>query len=128
MDENRDLMPISGTDSRDLMRELIDLQRRSLLHTRIAAAVTVLMACVLLVTLAVVLPRVNAAVDSVEESVEEVTVFVRNANRFVTENTDALSDALEMLDRVDLDKFNEAVGNLADAAAPLARLYQFFNR
>lgn len=128
MDTRNELMRSSDVDSRDLLREMIDTQKRSLRHTRIAAIAAVLMACALLVSLAVVLPRVNAAIDSVEDSVAEVSVFVRNADRFLTENTDAVSQALEKLNEVDLDRLNEAVSNLSDAAAPLAKLSHLFGR
>lgn len=127
MDDNTELMPLTREDSVGMLREIVDMQRRSLRHARIATVVSLLMAGAMLFILVTTVPRMNRAIDSAEQSIEQVNTFVTSADRFVNENTGSIAHALERLDEIDLQKLNEAIGNLSDAVEPLARLYNFFN-
>ena len=124
MEENQVL-----TD-RDLLEELVRCTRKRLLYARIATAV---LAAVLILLGAVVfapngpVARVNQMLDHAETSLARVDELSAAAANILEDNSGSLGDAVDKLNRLDVDKFNEAATNLADAARPLAGLSNLFS-
>ena len=61
-------------------------------------------------------------------SLDGMDTLTENANKMVTDNTDAVAEALAKLGGIDFETLNQAIRDLADVVEPLARLTNFFNR
>ena len=73
----------------------------------------------------------TAVGDFVEETrpmLEDVSRLVANANGLIADNTEAVADAVEKLNNIDIERLNEAIDGLASAVQPLARLGDLFSR
>ena len=131
------------------LEKMIELQRKTLAQTRLTALAFLALLVVTAAALAYALPKVlslashadevltttaelAAAVgDFVEETrpmLEEVSGLVANANGLILDNTEAVADAVEKLNNIDIERLNEAIDGLASAVQPLARLGDLFSR
>ena len=55
-------------------------------------------------------------------SLEGIDQMVRDVDQLVTENTEAVSDAMDNFNSVDFDRLNDAIDDLASIIEPLANL------
>lgn len=123
MRENR---PLEQMDSRELLAELARYQKKEVSHARLGTVVGILLMAALLVTLLVVLPRAVTLLNHMEQSLQEIDTFVEHADRVVSENTDAVGEALSKVNGVDFDTLNQAIRDLSDAVRPLANFARLF--
>ena len=113
-------------DSRELLSELLRYQKKEVRHARLATIVSVLLIGALLVTLLVALPRAVTVLDHMETSLEQIDVFVEGANQVVSQNTDAVTEAVGKLNGLDFDALNKAIRDLSDTVGPLANFARLF--
>ncbi len=57
---------------------------------------------------------------------DQASVLIDNANTMVENNTEAITETVQKLNKVDFDSLNNAIKNLNDAIEPLARLANMF--
>ena len=122
-----EIIPVNNIPD-DPMQELLAMERRQLLHARISTAVSVVLCLAFLIALIRIVPPAAELMQHMQTSLEAVDTLVEEANGMVGENTDVLNEAAKKLREIDVEKFNEAVENLSDAARPLASLTNFFSR
>ena len=113
---------LAQMDSRELLSQIARYQKKEVNHARMNTVVGVLVAAVLLLTLLVALPRAVALLDHMEQSLREIDVFVQNADQMVSDNSEAVTEALGKVNAVDFDSLNTAIRDLSDAVHPLAQL------
>lgn len=128
------------TEDRELLAELLRYEKKEVRHARISSFASIVLAAVLVVAVAVTVPRAVETVRHAEETlsqvdafleetdglVEEVHTLVENTNAVIVNNTDAVTEAVTKLNGVDFDSLNQAIQDLADAVAPLARVGRIF--
>ena len=69
--------------------------------------------------------------DFMEETrplIREANGLVANANGIILENTEAVADAVEKLNDINIERLNDAIDGLASAIQPMARLGELFSR
>ena len=121
-------------DNRELLIELVRSQRRDTLLEHFTAAVNLVFLAIMIIVLAVMVPKavitlhevdktvkeVNTLALEAQESLDGIDVMVGNVDKMVVENTDAVTTALEQINKVDFEKLNEAITNLNATVSPLA--------
>ncbi|MBO4337724.1 MAG: hypothetical protein J5842_06595 [Lachnospiraceae bacterium] len=134
---------IGSDENGELLRELIELQKKTARRQLIAMTASVVMAAAFIIALIVVLPmmvrmskEVSAMVANTEalieqaneligqagESLDGIDTMIQNVNKVVTDNTEAATEAISNIQNIDIDQLNEAIRNLSDAVEPLAKL------
>lgn len=120
-------------DSRELLEELLRYQKKEVHHARLTTVVGILLIGALLATLLVVLPRAATVLSHMETSlqqidtfVEEANTFVEGANKVVSDNSDAVTQAVGKLNGLDFDTLNQAIQDLSDTVRPLANFMRRF--
>ena len=126
----------SGKSERELLEELVALQKKTAGRQLVASVACVAIAAFVLVALLIVVPRLMKTADEVsamskstekliqqaETSLAGIDDMIANVNKVVVDNTQSLTSAVDNLQNIDTDGLNEAIKNLSDAAEPLARL------
>lgn len=129
--------------------ELLQVQKKMLVHTRITMAVNTLLSLVLLVVIVVAIHWISTEADHVESSlaaidqmvedagtliantntiVGDAGILIENTNTMVTENADNVEETIQKLNEVDIEGLNDAIGNLNAAIQPLAEFASLFQR
>ena len=129
------------------LEKMIELQRKTLRQSRITALAFLALLAVTVIALAYALPKllslashadevlttttelaaaVGTFVEDTRPMLEDVSSLVANANGLIVDNTEAVAGAVEKLNGIDIDRLNEAIGGLATAVQPLARLGEMF--
>lgn len=128
--ERNESAPRSGR-----LEELLNVQKKMLLHTRITTVFNMLLSVVLLVAVVMTIHWMSAKVEHVESSltaidqmVDDATVLIDNANTMVTDNADTVAETVEKLNEVDIEGLNEAIDNLNTAIQPLSNFAGLFQR
>ena len=105
--------------TQQLLSEIADCQRRAQRRERITAIACIILALTLTTVCAVVIPRIMGIAGRIETAlgdIEEITAgaetFFTNANAMVEENSQAMTDAVQKLNGVDIDTLNDAIGQL----------------
>ena len=135
---------IHEMNEQELLQELLRVQKKSGRNSLIAMLAVVLLVAVLLVGLATLLPRATRTLDAAyttlgegevllkqtEEMVEqakrslrEVDTMVGSVNKLVEDNTEDLSEAMDKLNSLDIDRLNRSIADLNAVIEPLARLF-----
>jgi uncharacterized protein YoxC len=131
-------------NEQELLRELLCVQKKSARNNWIAMLAIVALAAAMLIGLATLLPRatrtLDAAyttldegmvllkqteemVDQAKHSLQEVDGMVGSVNQLIEENTDDLTEAMDKLNSIDIDKLNQSIEDLNAVIAPLAKLF-----
>ena len=113
----------------ELLAETLKYQKKAYRRAGITAIAHFLLIITLLALLAAAAlfaPRVISLVNHAEESLSAVDALIEEFDGLVSDNTDALTDAIRKLDSIDFDRLNKAIGNLSDAVKPLARFARQF--
>lgn len=117
------------------LEELIRVQKKMLLHTRIATAFNLALCLVLLGViiaatrwLSVKAEQVETTLTAVDQMVEDAGVLIENTNTLVTENADTVAETVQKLNEVDIETLNDAISNLNTAIEPLSNFASLFQR
>ena len=135
---------IEDMNEQELLRELLSEQTKSARNSWIAMIAVVVMTAALLIGFGMVLPRTIRTLDAAyttlnegetllkqaEEMVEqakhslaEVDVMVGSVNKLVEDNTEDLTEAMDKLNSLDIEKLNQSIEDLNAVIAPLAKLF-----
>lgn len=141
-------------EKKELLEELLMENRKRTLYTKIAAFSCTGILALLLLTAVLALPKLSATVRNVNAAVagaqsvmgeaETTLAAIENAasglaemstglketgesvNRFVTDNSAALTDTVKQLGEIDYEGLNQAIRDLKDAVEPFAKLVNRF--
>ena len=135
---------IEDMNEQELLRELLSEQKKSARNSWIAMIAVVVMTAALLIGFGMVLPKVTRTLDAAyttlnegetllkqaEEMVEqakhslaEVDFMVGSVNKLVEDNTEDLTEAMDKLNSLDIEKLNQSIEDLNAVIAPLAKLF-----
>ena len=131
-------------NEQELLRELLSVQKKSARNSWIAMLAIVALTAILLTGLGMLLPRASRTldaayttlsegevllkqteemVDQAKRSLREVDVMVGSVNKLVEDNTEDLSEAMDKLNSLDIEKLNQSIEDLNAVIAPLAKLF-----
>ncbi len=57
---------------------------------------------------------------------EQLQTLVSNVDALVTESRDGIAQAVEKLNKIDIEQLNHAIGDLADVIEPIAKFFKSF--
>ena len=141
--EIRETAGENGKSERELLAELIELQKKTANRQLAAALASGAMAVIMAIALLIVVPRLmklsgevssmventqklvveaDTLISQASESLGGIDTMISNVNQVVVDNTQAATEALSNVQNIDIDKLNEAIRNLSDAVEPLAKL------
>ncbi len=136
--------PYEEMNEKELLQALLREQKKSSRSSRTAMIAVVVLVAVMLIGFGLLLPRVTRTldaayttltegetllvqaeemVDQAKKSLTEVDVMVSNVNKLVVDNTEDLTEAMDKLNSVDIDKLNKSIEDLSAVIAPLAKLF-----
>ena len=126
---------MNGAPQSEHLEELIRVQKKMLLHTRIATAFNMVLCLVLLGIiiastrwLSVKAEQVETTLTAVDQMVEDAGVLIESTNTLVTENADTVAETVQKLNEVDIETLNDAISNLNTAIEPLSNFASLFQR
>jgi len=126
---------MNGAPQSEHLEELIRVQKKMLLHTRIATAFNMVLCLVLLGIiiastrwLSVKAEQVETTLTAVDQMVEDAGVLIESTNTLVTDNADTVAETVQKLNEVDIETLNDAISNLNTAIEPLSNFASLFQR
>ncbi len=137
----------------DLLKQILEADKKEVRYAKIAAFFTFGLFVILLVAAVIIVPRVINTLETVDsalisashtiETADEVIVSANEAlkgintmtssitgtsdqmNTMLTDNSEALTDAVGKMNKIDFEGLNNAIQDLQDAVGPFAT---FMNR
>lgn len=120
----------------------METENKTLRYVRVTTYLTAALLIVVCVVAALLVPRATRILDHAEKTLSTIDTTAATANdalaaantaadsaaELVSNNADAVSEAMEKFNSVDFDALNKAINDLADIVEPLARVSNFFNR
>ena len=112
--------------------------RKQYRMSQITAAASVLVLAVVLYGTAALLPRASATLqnmDAVMKNLEDITSdlaqsdlqqMIADVDGMVSSSEKCVRDALDKINRIDIDTLNQAIQNLNDTVEPLANFFGLF--
>ena len=112
--------------------------RKQYRMSQITAAASVLVLAVVLYGTAALLPRASATLQNmvaVMENLEDITSdlaqsdlqqMIADVDGMVSSSEKSVRDALDKINRIDIDTLNQAIQNLNDTVEPLANFFGLF--
>ena len=131
-------------NEQELLRELLSVQKKSARNSLIAMLAIVVLVAVMLIGLWALLPRATRTLDAAYTTLDEGTTLLKQAeemvdqakgslrevdsmvgsvNQLIEDNTEDLSEAMDKLNSIDIDKLNKSIEDLNAVIAPLAKLF-----
>ena len=117
-----------GGDSQTLDRILLE-QKKLLRVSRLRAALLLILAAAIVLSLLLVVPRVlrladqaGTAIAEIERVMPELETLMEDAGTMMKQN----GEAMQKINGVDFDKLNQAINDLAAAVKPLGDVGRFF--
>jgi len=71
----------------------------------------------------VMIETASVTITQAQTTLEGIDSMTENVNGVVTDNTDAVADALEEINSIDIERLNQAIDDLASIVGPLAQLF-----
>ncbi len=131
----------------DVLKQILVYQKKEARNSKILSIATICVAAALLISLAIVVPKVFRFIGQLEETVMEVdnllvdvksitkdvndladnvNSLVDNTNNMVTDNMGAITDIVQSLNEIDFDTLNKAITDLSDVVEPLGNFARYF--
>lgn len=120
---------ISGDES---IQELqLKIMKKQLWYSRLTIVtflVLILVVGYMVVQVSSLVPQVNSVLDNVEEISadlrdEKLSETIRDIDEFTKTSQTGVEQAIEKLERIDLDSLNEAIQDLNSLISPLANFF-----
>ena len=123
-------------ETRELLAELVRNRRRDSILEHAAMIANFALLAIMVLTLVIVVPKavmtlrevdktvkeVNTLAKEAQDSLDAIDIMVGNVDKMMVENTDAVTAALEKVNKVDYEKLNDAISSLNDTVTPLAKM------
>ena len=108
------------TNTQGAAVEKLLADQKKLLHRATIAIVAVLVLVgALLIAVLILAPRAAAVLQHMEDSLVEIDTLVNNANSLVSDNTEAVGNAVNRINSVDFEGLNQGINNLVTDADKL---------
>lgn len=115
--------------------------KKQLFYTRIFAAVGLVLAILLAVVVFRVVPPALSAMETATAAMEQASDTLALVDEtlldvqslfeedgLIVQSSEALAQAMEKIDRMDIDSLNQAIQNLKDVVEPMADFFGRFKR
>lgn len=120
---------ISGDESIQEMQ--LKIMKKQLWYSRLTIVtflVLILVVGYMVVQVSSLVPQVNSVLDNVEEISadlrdEKLSDTIRDIDEFTKTSQTGVEQAIEKLERIDLDSLNEAIQDLNSLISPLANFF-----
>ena len=131
----------------DVLKQILVYQKKEARNSKILSIAAICVATALLISLAIVVPKVFRFIGQLEETVMEVdnllvdvksitkdvngladnvNSLVDNTNNMVTDNMGAITEIVQSLNEIDFDTLNKAIADLSDVVEPLGNFARYF--
>lgn len=131
----------------DVLKQILTYQKKEARNSKILSIAAICVAAALLISLAIVVPKVFRFIGQLEETVMEVddllvdvksitkdvngladnvNSLVDNTNNMVTDNMGAITEIVQSLNEIDFDTLNKAITDLSDVVEPLGNMVRYF--
>jgi uncharacterized protein YoxC len=131
----------------DVLKQILVYQKKEARNSKILSIAAICVATALLISLAIVVPKVFRFIGQLEETVIEVdnllvdvksitkdvngladnvNSLVDNTNNMVTDNMGAITEIVQSLNEIDFDTLNKAITDLSDVVEPLGNMVRYF--
>ncbi len=107
--------------------------KKQLFYTRIFAISMLLVAFVVIISVLILLPKVNDTIayanetmTNMNQTMQELTVVFQSVDKLVTGNEASVAQAIEKLNAVDIESLNKAIGDLNSVVEPMAKFFDKF--
>ena len=138
---------LQGKTDLDVLKQILTYQKKEARNSKILSIAAICVAAALLISLAIVVPKVFRFIGQLEETVMEVdnllvdvksitkdvndladnvNSLVDNTNNMVTDNMGAITDIVQSLNEIDFDTLNKAITDLSDVVEPLGNCARYF--
>ena len=138
---------LQGKTDLDVLKQILTYQKKEARNSKILSIAAICVATALLISLAIVVPKVFRFIGQLEETVMEVdnllvdvksitkdvndladnvNSLVDNTNNMVTDNMGAITDIVQSLNEIDFDTLNKAITDLSDVVEPLGNMVRYF--
>ena len=118
----------NGASTQELLREMAALQRRSRYLSWVTTAAIVIMAAAMIVSLALVVPKLTAALDHAHSTLDDTQQIIQRISGSL-DNLDSVSEQLEGLTGEGAEKLEKLIDtfNTVDLDALTASIQSFNN-
>ena len=128
----------------DLLVAMLKAQEKDARRGLLAAVSGFVLAAVFAVAFAILIPVAISSLSKIDTALQDCTVMVDNAqvtitkaqttldgidtmtnnvNTVVVDNTESVNTALDEINKIDIEKLNKAIDDLANIVGPLADLF-----
>lgn len=129
-----DKKELSEMTEKELLIELVKDGRRRNKMTAVTMTAMLITAAALIYAAFTFVPsavrtmgEMNATMQQLSESMTGIDTMVGNVNTLVEDNMDAVTESLEKVQSIDIDKLNESIEHMSDVLEPLAGISNFFS-
>ena len=115
---------------RELLAQLVENSRKQLFYARVRtflmAAGVAFIGGSLYMTVLQMVSHADAAIENITAMCSSIAQMGDNMNSFITENAQTVAEVMEKIEAVDFQGLNNAIKNLGDVVAPLAKFFNLF--
>ncbi|MBQ7708217.1 MAG: hypothetical protein IJT72_10630 [Lachnospiraceae bacterium] len=131
---------IDSLNEKELLKELLKAQKKTLLQTRIAAVTSFIFCVAMGISLCIIIPRFTKTLEHANSTLEKTDTMVENAKQsfanidemvekvdvLVTTNTETVNQVMEDIENIKFDELNQAIEDFSDVVEPLAGFVNSF--
>lgn len=131
-----------GPTETELLSELVKLQKKTAKRTGVVAFSMIVIAAVVLASAVLIVPKVMTTLMAAETTLEQATTLmgdvknsldgmnkmISNVDTVLTDNTEAMSDAIKKIGDIDIDGLNDSIKKLNGAVDGLNKIVSPYSR
>lgn len=111
---------------KELLEQILEENRKRTFYARISMFVSMAVLGMLVLCLVIELPKINVLITKAETTLEDVQTTLDSAQSALTQVETSAKELEGMIDSIDYEGLNEAIGDLQDAVEPFANLVNRF--
>ena len=131
-----------GPTETELLAEMVKLQKKTAKRTGVVAFSMIVIAAVVLASAVLIVPKVMTTLMAAETTLEQATTLmgdvknsldgmnkmISNVDTVLTDNTEAMSDAIKKIGDIDIDGLNDSIKKLNGAVDSLNKIVSPYSR
>ena len=131
-----------GPTETELLAEMVKLQKKTAKRTGVVAFSMIVIAAVVLASAVLIVPKVMTTLMAAETTLEQATTLmgdvknsldgmnkmISNVDTVLTDNTEAMSDAIKKIGDIDIDGLNDSIKKLNGAVDSLDKIVSPYSR
>ena len=120
--------------------QMLSVQKKMLRMARLSYITNIILVIALIAAAVILIPRMNSTnrragelmehaektMTTIDKIAGDAQTLIKDADKMVTDNTDAVTQTVKKLNEVNFDTLNEAIENLNAAVKPLAEFAKMF--